>query len=316
MASSVKYPSQITSRLTFLFSILLISVPRFSSAQEGPTRIQVVIETDAGLDDVVALSLCLQEPRIQVRALILSDGVLNVDQGAVVISRLLSSMDRREIPVYAPPAHRAPRPAPPFRPGVVRTLMEGLVETIKPVQIRPLKEFSLKPPGPAQLPLTLLALGPTGSLARLLRTKPAMKKRFERVVASGAPGPSRSWNARFNPEAWAAVARSGLTVQYLVHGPAAKKPRSWATRPPPENRGDVTPAAALLKRLLSRPKVARHYAAELSELTDELPLFFLLKPSLFTQRGTAAGGEGNSVFYPAGRQGLFSLFRKVLLLKN
>jgi len=186
--------------------------------------------------------------------------------------------------------------------------MQAMPVTLKPVDVLPLS--SLKLSGP----VTVLALGPTGTLARLLKKRPALRAKISEVVLSGAPGPRRSWNARFDPASWAALARSGLALRYIVHGPASKKPDAWAAAPPARGEAAASPAAALLSTLLARPAVARHYAVQLADLTDELALFYLLKPSLFSPREPRTGPV--QVLDPLHREGLFRLYRQVLLKTN
>ena len=301
---------------------LAITLAGFSStwtvpagAQEGPRRLQLIIDTDAGLDDMVALALCLQEPRVNVRAIVLSDGVLSAGQGIQVVGRLLVAMGKAGVPMFGPSPERARPPAPPFRPQVKRRL--DLALPMRPGStpgarlLRMLNEKELAPG-----PVTLLALGPMGSIRRLLRLRPELKDRLAGIVAAGAPGTTRSFNARFDKEAWTEVARSGVQVTYLVHGPAALKPARWARQAPPGGahaRDRLTRAGVLVRQLLSTPEVARHYALDLSELTDELPLFYLLRPSLFTRRPQQGA---HITLDPTDSRGLFKLFNDVLLKGN
>lgn len=292
---------------------LLATWPLAADAQDGPRRLQLIIDTDAGLDDMVALALCLQEPRVSVRAIVLSDGVLSVDQGVKMVGRLLVAMGRTDVPMFGPSPERPRRPAPPFRSKVWKRL--DAAQPMRPgstpgaMLLRVLEIKKL-----AHGPVTLLALGPMGSLQRLLRLRPDLRNQLTGIVAAGAPGRTRSWNARFHPEAWTEVARAGVPVTYLVHGPAAKKPAPWAKEPPPQGATTrLTPAGLFVRQLLSTPEMARHYALDLAELTDELPLFYILRPSLFAQR-PAQGAH--LTLDPTDSQGLFQLFNGVLLKGN
>jgi pyrimidine-specific ribonucleoside hydrolase len=97
-------------------------------------------------------------------------------------------------------------------------------------------------------------------------------------------------------------------VEYVVHGAAAAKPRAWA-------RGEVLPGPAtsplsrLLSRLLATPEVARHYGRGQPQLTDELPLIYLLHPELFAARGVQ--GRPQRVLDPRDAAGILGAFSRL-----
>lgn len=290
----------------------LFGAPALAEPLEGPPRLQVIIDTDAGLDDMAALILCLQEPRLDVRAITLSDGLLSAEQGAVMLGRLLAAMGRPRMPLYIPSPRRPKKPAPVYRAPVLARVDAGLPRPRRaPARPVPLSRFSL--PETDGAPLYLLALGPMGTLSRLLDHQPALAQRFWGVVAAGAPGTKRSWNAKFDPEAWARVARMKVKLSYLVHGDRAKKPERWAKDPPPGAAKTPNRGGRIMRALLAVPETAHHYAIDLDEMTDELPLFFVVRPDLF-ERGAYQGRH--PAFDPTNRAALIKLYEGILLKDN
>ena len=296
----------------FFLALILCAAPALAHPREGPPRLQLIIDTDAGLDDMVALSLCLQEPRVNVRAITLTDGLLSAEQGAVMVGRLLAAMGRPNMPLYIPSPRRPKKPAPIYRAPVLARLQKGLPpQQGGPVKTIPLARFTLPEVGRA--PLYLLALGPMGSVSRLLSRQPTPGERLWGLVAAGAPGSTRSWNARFDPEAWTRVARMKVKLSYLVHGDKAQKPARWAKDPPPGAAKPPNRGGRVMRALLAVPETAHHYAIDLDEMTDELPLFFVVRPDLFA-RGAYQGPH--PAYDPTDRPELIKLFVGILLKSN
>ena len=62
----------------------------------------VVIDTDVGIDDVVALSLALQAPRLDLAGIVTTPGAAAPEVGLRHLERLLDRCNRREVPLWAP----------------------------------------------------------------------------------------------------------------------------------------------------------------------------------------------------------------------
>ena len=66
-----------------------MTIPAFSHPWKP--RHYVVIETDAGIDDIKAITLLLASPDVRVTAITVSPGALNVETGYMKIKSLLNS---------------------------------------------------------------------------------------------------------------------------------------------------------------------------------------------------------------------------------
>lgn len=61
---------------------------------------RIIIDTDMGVDDILAIALALNSPSIEIEAISVTSGVAELNQGANNLIRLLSYFDRLDIPVY------------------------------------------------------------------------------------------------------------------------------------------------------------------------------------------------------------------------
>ena len=190
-------------------------------AEDG--RLRLVIDTDPGTDDAVALVMALRRPGVRVEALTVVAGNVDVDQCARNAQYLLELCDR-SVPVFrgaekplSRPAHSAadvhggdglgdlglrPQKSQPA-PGVAA---EALVDLIR------------RNPGE----LTLVALAPLTNIARALELAPEIARLIRRAVVMGGAAnttgnvtPSAEFNIWADPEAARIVFRSGMPLTMI-----------------------------------------------------------------------------------------------------
>ncbi|MGE0502591.1 MAG: nucleoside hydrolase [Rhizobiaceae bacterium] len=184
---------------------------------------KVVIDTDPGIDDAVAILAALASPELDVAGLTTVAGNLGIAVTTRNAGRILALAGRSDIPVIAGadrPLVRAfkdfadihgegglgavpvPEPAVPSRSGAVSWLAALLLR---------------EPSGSVDI----LALGPLTNVALLLRDYPAAARRIGRVIAMGGAvrEPGNVGRAEFNfavdPEAAAAVLAAGLDLTLI-----------------------------------------------------------------------------------------------------
>jgi len=179
----------------------------------------VVIDTDPGIDDLVALTLALRSPELEVVAVTATYGNAPLDRTVRNLRTLLGHLGRDDIPILPGadrPLVRLPAPQPDAHgpSGVGHA---------------PVPEASPVPPDPLALcralatvakPVTVVTLGPLTNLAAALAADPAfVRARVMRHVGMfGCIGrrarPERwaDFNAWADPEALAAVLRSDLNT--------------------------------------------------------------------------------------------------------
>jgi purine nucleosidase len=207
-------------------------------------RVDVVIDTDPGIDDAIALLLALRSPELDVRGITVVHGNVPVEVGFRNAHRVLDLAGRREIPVSQGAA------GPLLRPATTAEAVHGThgLGDLDPWE-EPLEPHELF--GPAFLvrlleeteePLTVITLGPLTNVAIALLSAPHAAPRIERVVAMGGAyrvegnvTPSAEFNVYADPEAAEVVLRSGVpitlvgldvTMQCIVPGTVGERLRS------------------------------------------------------------------------------------------
>jgi hypothetical protein len=88
--------------LVLFASLLQAAAPAHESPQQAPSAAsprRVIIDTDPGIDDALAILLALRSPELRVEALTIVAGNITRDLGAENARRLLKLAKRSEIPV-------------------------------------------------------------------------------------------------------------------------------------------------------------------------------------------------------------------------
>jgi len=240
----------------------------------------VVIDTDMGVDDAVALALALQDPRLDISAIVAGEGVLDTSNAVVAAERMLEFFNRREIPLYASDLDSA-RPIP-----ACRALAESMLQASLPEAPTGLG----RPFVPAAYesndgPTTVLALGPLSQLAAALEQHPELETAIARVVIAGDPADQESWNLAADPKAVKVVRRAGIVLQFVAARGMAPKATAWRERPR-EGWRSTSLGDFFLDRLIAEPDAREHYLVTRAQLFDELAVLFVLQPGLFQSSGS------------------------------
>jgi len=188
----------------------------------------VLIDTDPGMDDALAISLAVKSEEISVRAITAVTGNLTADRTAANALRILDMLDAPDIPVAQGPLVPSSGlyPSDPFSHG-----SDGLAESNLPDSIRPLDSRSA-----AQLivdtvrkyagNITVCALGPLTNIAEALRLDPELPTKItELVIVGGSFGetpyawtqatgdnPVSEWNIFVDPESAHAIFHAGFNL--------------------------------------------------------------------------------------------------------
>lgn len=249
----------------------------------------VLIDTDPGLDDAVAILFALCHPGIAVRGITTVAGNLALPLTTRNAGRLLALAGRADVPLHAGAASPLARPAQPSRSARAIHGEDGLGGADFPDPTCPAGRDApgflaraLRAAAPGTI--DLLCLGPLTNLARLLAEAPDAAARIGRVVVMGGAiaergnaGLRSEFNLAHDPEAAAAVLAAGLDMT-LVPLDATRRVRA---------------DRAIVSRLRAGPPIAGAAAALLSgyfegeagatsrPLHDPLVPLLLLRPDLF-----------------------------------
>ncbi len=185
---------------------------------------RIIIDTDPGTDDAVAILLALNSPELLVEAVTVVAGNVVVEQGVNNALKLLSLADRMAIPV-ARGAHR-PLAGQLITAGAGIHGPEGLGNTrLGPprctVDPRFAPDLIVERVRANPHEITLVALGPLTNLALALSRDPEIVERVQEVVLMGGSigGGNVTAAAEFNiyvdPEAARAVFRAGWPLTMI-----------------------------------------------------------------------------------------------------
>jgi purine nucleosidase len=251
-----------------------------------PAKRKLIIDTDPGIDDAIAILLACASPELELLALTTVAGNVGLDFTTANALKLAELARRSDLPVYAgcgAPLRRphvsgevhgttgmdgADLPAP-RKSAAAGHAVDYLIDTLSAA---------------APHSITLAAIGPLTNVATAIRRAPGIKQALAELVIMGGATPKIGGNmtphAEFNvfvdPEAAAIVFGAGLPITLvpldLSMQMAATLPRidRFAAIPGPVGRA----VAGML----------RFYHKGDSHMHDALTIAWLLRPSLFTGR--------------------------------
>jgi len=268
-----------TRRHRHVALLLLFFVPAAAAfADEAAPRRHLVIDTDLGLDDAVAVAAALQAPNVDLLALVAAEGVLEGPAAAEALGRMVSLFNRGDVAVYEAARREPAGPVPPFRRLAGEAIEDALAEVRDPPKARPFTPDAYRRPGRRT---TVLALGPLTNLAAAVRQDATLREAVAEVIVAAPPNDEEAWNLRYDADAAAAVRKAGLTLRYVNPGREVRKPASWAADPPQIGGGSL--AESFIRRLLANEAVRTHYTGQRPAFHDEAALIYALHPDDFTE---------------------------------
>ncbi|RFD19431.1 nucleoside hydrolase [Komagataeibacter melaceti] len=265
---------------------------------------RIIIDTDPGQDDAIAIMLALAAPGLDILGLVSVAGNVSVAQTTANACRVLELAGRRDIRVYAGctrPLRRTPITAAHVHG---RTGMDGpdLPEPTLRAQPQHGVDFLIEtirahPPGE----ITLVTLGPMTNLAVALAKAPDIAARLGRVVSMGGAysecgniTPSAEFNMFADPDAADIVLRSGVALTLVpldvTHRFLISARRLAQLRAMP---GQCAQAAAAMLGFSERFDLAK-YGWDGAPLHDPCTIGWLLAPELFGGREVNVSVEVSS----------------------
>ena len=214
-------------------SRLVLTVALFAAicqAQEHP----IIIDTDAGSDDFLAISFLLSHPNVRIDAITVANGLAHVDAGARNLARLVALSGRTNLPVFA--GRSAPLRGSAEFPREWRKISDELPGVDLPVtarrpQAKPAADYLVEHLRVTTHRVRILALGPLTNLADALQREPRINNAIEEIVIMGGairtPGnlgdggafqtsnKSAEWNIFVDPLAARMVFNSGIPITLI-----------------------------------------------------------------------------------------------------
>jgi inosine-uridine nucleoside N-ribohydrolase len=262
----------------------------FSAAASSPRRI--ILDTDPGVDDAIAIFLALRSPELRVEAITPVSGNVPLSLTLPNALRLVEIAGRTDVPVAAGAA------TPLVRRLVTAAYVHGDnglggAEFPEP-KLKPVAESAVDVIGrivrssPGEI--TIVGVGPLTNLATALKSDPELAPQIKEIVVMGGSlsggniTPSAEFNFYVDPEAARIVFDSGVpitmvglnvTEKVLLGDPqiqvleAAQNPVSQA-------------AAKILRSTLAHLRAGRGINAKAMAMHDPLTVACLIDPTLLT----------------------------------
>ncbi len=217
--------------MKFVLGLLLLSILGKNEVkkihpQDGKNNLQYIIDTDAGTDDLMAISLLLTQEKIHIKAITVVNGVAHVGVGANNIEKLLTLTHHTDIPVYKGETKpisgnntfpSAWRNSADKLPGVA--LPKFPVKAPKDNAVTFLKHELLD----GKHAVKILALGPLTNIAKVIHDNPDALHNIKKIIVMGGayrvPGNvsdskdkgHAEWNFYIDPKATNIVFESGAS---------------------------------------------------------------------------------------------------------
>jgi len=265
---------------------------------------KIIIDTDPGQDDAVAILLALASPELEVLGVVAVAGNVPLSHTERNARRIVELAGRRDVPVYA---------------GCVRPMVRKLVTAEHVHGETGLDGFPIPDPS---LPLqkqhgvdfivdtllahapgevTLCTLGPLTDIAMALVKAPEIAPRIREIVMMGGAyfevgniTPTAEFNIYVDPEAADVVMQSGVPIVMapldLTHRVLSMRARIEAIRAIGNKAGAAV--AGLLS--FSEKFDLTKYGSLGAPLHDPCVIAYLLRPNLFTGRQINVSIETNS----------------------
>ncbi len=193
------------------------------TTETGDNAIPVIVDTDPGVDDAVAILMLLANPTCEILGFTTTAGNVPLARSTRNTLALLEYVGRLDIPVY----RGAARPVR-GRFAYARHVhsVSGLTRRLPDPSARPSEigavRFMERALIDARRPVTVIALGPLTNLARLWRRNPAALRSAERIVVMGGAvqtegnaTPHAEFNFYSDPTAARIVMESGLPITLI-----------------------------------------------------------------------------------------------------
>ena len=254
---------------------------------------KIIIDTDPGQDDAVAILLALASPELDVLGITAVAGNVSLaytEKNARVVCELAG---RTEIPVFAGCAEPLTRKLVTAEHVHGKTGLDGidLPDPTMPLQDMHAVDFIIETlrREPADS-ITLCPLGPLTNIAAAFRKAPEIVEKIQQIVLMGGAyfevgniTPAAEFNIYVDPEAADIVFKSGadIVVASLDITHRALTSREWVDQM--RGLGRVGRAVASWTDFFERFDVAK-YGSKGAPLHDPTVIAYLLDPKLFSGR--------------------------------
>lgn len=268
-------------RTFLLLLIILFTINGF--AHPWKPRHYVIIDTDAGIDDIKAITMLLASPDVRVLAISISPGALNANAGYIKVKSLLNSFYHEGLPVGINKS--CSFKSPDFAQALsVKWGNEGsVILTEAPESISMLSEiFEVE-----KNKVTMVCLGGLSTAASAITQIPQFKNIVKQIIWSAEGlNEKRGFNYNIDSKAASSVVGSGIPLTIVRGSPDAQFYDSELTKKISEIQNSYS--GRISDFLVSETGRQHKYSSTLVD--DAIPLF-LHYPELFSADTAKKGIE-------------------------
>jgi len=148
----------------------------------------IIIDTDAGSDDILAIAFLLSHPSVHIDSITIANGLAHVDAGARNLTRLVEMAGRANLPVFA--GRPSPLKGSAEFPPEWRKNADDLPGVTLPAGSRPpsgkrAANFLIEYLKDQKHRVRILALGPLTNIAEALQREPSVAQSIQAIVIMG-----------------------------------------------------------------------------------------------------------------------------------
>ncbi|MCC0023176.1 MAG: nucleoside hydrolase [Hyphomicrobiaceae bacterium] len=253
----------------------------------------IIIDTDPGQDDAVAILLALASPELDVKGIVTVAGNVGLEQNSINARKITELAGRTHVPVHAGNAAPLKRELVTAEHVHGKTGLDGsnLPEPQTSLASRDGVTFLIETILQSPEPITLCALGPLTNIADAISRAPEILPYIRQLVLMGGAyfevgniTPAAEFNIYVDPEAADIVFHSGLDIVVLpldvTHQALATLPRLEAIEAIGNRSGDTVAGMLHFSERFDIEK----YGWQGAPLHDPTVIAYLLKPDLFNGR--------------------------------
>jgi len=235
----------------------------------------IIVDTDCAFDDMRAIGLLLSHPDVKIKGIIVTEGTLLPEEGAVKVRTLLHEFRLDSIPVVLGKTYN--RPAPPWRE--FNRSFQPTVKNIRKADTPDALPWLEKILVSSSDPFIYLCLGPLTTLSEALKNNPQLKPKISRIIwYNESVKPSGGFN--YNFDTLSADHILDLKIRTDVISNLNNNEAFWDSSIYFNNSLN-TNFSRYLNLTGSRKKILDNQHRHHLRITDELAAIYLINPELF-----------------------------------
>lgn len=262
-------------KLCFTFLLLVALLNQVNgSPLHSHYKHTIIIDTDCAIDDMRAISLLLSLPTITIKAIMVSDGTLAPDEGALKVKALLKAFNRDSIPIFKGKKIKGIHPE--WRSFNQQLswgdTIIGSFQTINLTQVASIIEQSKEQ-------VTLFCLAPLTNIAQLIKTHPSILPQVEDVIwYNESANPLKGFNYECDIKSAETVLGCGRKITILSN--LSKKEAVFDSYLFNQCKNTTSLVGRTIYTTHNQPLALKKLDENHFKLWDELAALFLINPEL------------------------------------